>query len=55
MVEQECVLTDVCSVDEAKEVEERYRWNDHEVDLQTELGFGLGVDLHERVAISGGC
>jgi hypothetical protein len=46
-------VTDVGSVDEAEEIEEGYCRDDHEIDLETEFGLGLGVDLDERMAISG--
>ena len=44
-------LTDVGSVDEAEQVEQGDCGYDHEVNLEPQLGFGFGVDVHERVAV----
>ena len=44
--------TDVCTVDEAEEIEEGDGRNDVEIDLQAESGFGGSVEDHERASIS---
>ena len=41
------VRTDVRAVYEAEEVEEGDGWHDHEVDLQSQLGFGDWIELNK--------
>jgi hypothetical protein len=45
------ILTDIGSIDEAEQVKQRHGWDDIEIDLPAELGFGLGVEGDEGVPI----
>ena len=47
-----CLHTDVCSVDEAEEIQQGYGRHDAPVNLAAEFGFGFRVEGHEGVAIS---
>lgn len=44
-------LTDICPVDEAKQIEERHSRHDKKVYLPAEPGLGLGVELRDGLAI----
>lgn len=47
-----CRLTDVGSIDETEEVQQHNCWDDHEVNLGSQLGLCFGIELNERIAIS---
>jgi hypothetical protein len=48
---EQAALTDIGTVDEAEEIEERDGGNDVQIDLQAQSGFGGQIKLHEWAAI----
>lgn len=47
-----CPLTDICSVNEAEQIEQRDGWHKEQVQLVAQLGLGLGIELNQGVAKS---
>lgn len=45
-------IADVGAVDEAEKVQQSYRGNNVEIDLPSQLGFGLGVECEEGIAVA---
>lgn len=44
-------LTDIGSVDEAEEIQDRDRGDDEKIDLGAQARFGLGIELEQRLTV----